>query len=77
MHAVKPVQVALVICGLLSPKSYSHWKNSFKNVYFLVKIELFIYKFKIRSLKFWNVSTANNEGNLYKNHQQRAKTWLI
>jgi hypothetical protein len=32
---------------------------------FQVKNGLFIYEFKIRGPKWWNVTTANNEGNLY------------
>jgi len=36
-----------------------------KNDNFLVKNGLFICEFRIRGPNWWNVSTANNEGNLY------------
>ncbi len=54
------IQVALVIYGLLIRIG-----KKVQNVKYSVKDGLAIRKFKIRGPKWRNVSTANNEGNLY------------
>jgi len=56
------VQSVRVIRGLfICNFAYLHWQHD----NFLVKNGLFICKFRIRGPKWWNISTANNEGNLY------------
>ncbi len=46
--------------------AYSHWKKMAQNDNFPVKNGLLICEFKIRGGPMWrNLSTANNEGNLY------------
>ena len=53
-----------------------HISNLVKNDSFLVKNRLFSSKFKICGPKCWNVSTANNEGNLYKTNNGDVSTHL-
>ncbi len=49
----------------LSANSLIHIGKTVQNDSFPVKNGLFIFKFKIRGPKWRNVSTANNEVNLY------------
>ena len=55
------IQAALVICGLFFCEfASSHRQNCSKMLIFQSKMDL-----SIRGPKRWNLSTANNEGNLY------------
>ncbi len=56
---------ASLFVDFLSANSLIHIIKNGQNNYFSVKNGLFICEFKILGQKWWNVSTANNEGNLY------------
>ena len=62
------IQVALIIIGLFICEFANSQFKMVKNGNFLVKNGLFISEFKIRGPKWRDVSTANNEGNLYLQH---------
>jgi len=72
----KVQEAALIIRGLFICKfAYSHRQYVLvKNDNFLVKNGLFICEFRIRGPKWRNVSTVNNEGNLY--NQCKTKSSL-
>ncbi len=54
-----------LFADFLSANSLIHIGKMVQKDNFLVKNGLFICEFKIRGLKWRNISTANNEGNLY------------
>ncbi len=57
------LQSAVIICGLfICDFAYSHLKKGSK---WQFSSQFFIFEFKIRGLKWWNISTENNDGNLY------------
>ncbi len=62
---LKNIQAALVIRGLfICEFAYSHWNIDPKWQFYSQKWTFFC-DFKIRGPKWRNISTANNEGNLY------------